>query len=375
MLVALVGCNEAETLLGHGSDMADDEDEGSLNKESSSQSDVPEESEDDSPSEYITVEVTPEPALPDCPYACCSGALYKKKECSKGVCQDHECIVPEPKIDTIRFDFSDNTSCDVSGKVFLNNDSIGSLSNSSLTIDKDEIGPVGHNVVCLKGKLSDCYSEHSGWHYDRICYSVSGEVFEQYDILNFDFNPGNPRSPRREAMMNYVRPQDVEFFMEGFNYPGRYQEDIDYIFKRVDSHSHYIQDGNYALIYSSWKYPNETLTVRQNDCEDFSTALLSCFLAYDPDIRCYNLHVRVHLMTMCKIVDNYIIYDQKRTKIEDKIDGSYRDQKRELKELMAEYYESYGISPEYRQVYYAFDDENFWEFSDNDEFYSWALGQ
>ena len=95
----------------------------------------------------------------------------------------------------------------------------------------------------------------------------------------------------------------------------------------------------------------------------------SLFLAYNPSLNCYNIVFSSHVTTFCQINNNYSYFDQGKTELKSQIDKN-TEIKVELKKLEQEYFEHYGINNSER-AYYAFNDNEFMEFSSEEEFINW----
>ena len=94
-----------------------------------------------------------------------------------------------------------------------------------------------------------------------------------------------------------------------------YGEYVYEAYKNITFGIDYVSESNNEDI---WQTPEETLSIKQGDCEDYSTSLLSLFLAYNPALNCYNVVLSSHVTTFCKINDYYIYYDQRRTELKKK---------------------------------------------------------
>lgn len=224
---------------------------------------------------------------------------------------------------------------------------------------------------------SDCKIKGFPYNY-KFVFRWDNLTIDNDIILSFNISERDPHVPNYfMELTNYVRPKDVEWFLESFKsqIPSFEYDALNFIKKRTEAEVRYRFEFG-----SEWLFPNETLRNGYGDCEDFSTLLLSLFKAYNKDIKCYNLLVNRHLTTFCILYfeqdyPTFAFFDMGDTRIREnwyRVSNDYEKCNR-LKALVEEFYSSYGLTPIENKVLAAFDDKNMVIFSNMDEFCNFVI--
>lgn len=280
----------------------------------------------------------------------------------------------------VYFYFRENTSnCTVSGNITLNNILLKKSEASAIKIMLSDFPTNGtENQLCIRGMLSNCFGVYEGWKLFN-CWSVNVSrgffIQKTGSVIEFNASVNIHRPGSHEELKNFVRPQDMKGFIEhqreiGF-FSGSIIDDIEKIWKYVDSHVSYRYDSDTAGT-DYWKLPNETM-LGWGDCEDWSNLFVSMARAYDNSIKCYSIMLPSHLGTFCKIESGestlYGFYDQN-TKIS--MFSSDPNDESIIRESLYSYFSEYNITDEENKIMYAFNDEAYYIFADNEEFIKWA---
>ncbi|MCS7093860.1 MAG: hypothetical protein RMJ18_01600 [Candidatus Aenigmarchaeota archaeon] len=297
---------------------------------------------------------------------------------------------PKPVTEFVKFYVYDEVrKCYPNGKIIFygeNRNLEGSLTEGRFSIEKETLEALGNNLTVAAVFLaSECGFRDEFLKNYKVVYKwlLEGLNYTQYDLA-FNISERNFKKPLYLLeYTNYVRPYEVKWFYEEIkptlSFSGIIYEDLFQIKRKLDAEFRYnFEIGN------EWFFPNQTLSKKYADCEDYSTLLLSLFKVYDPNIKCYNIGVVGHLTTFCKFKekneDYYTIafYDQGETQIRENFynANSEYEKCRRIKALLIEYYSVYGINPptsEEKWVYYAFDDKNVFYFEDLKDFCEWVV--
>ena len=278
----------------------------------------------------------------------------------------------QPKGDFVELEFV-HEDCGFDGEFTFNNQSLGTFKTSfKFTLDDFNSFKTSNSGFCVNGNLKNC--DYEGWFIDTNCWDYTGdETYFTGDSFELQIT-FNPRSPVRHAMSNFVRPDDVRWYTDKMNMDDGTERDIDRIHGRMSSKS-YILDSVSSDKSDFWRFPNETLGIKQVDCEDWSTTFLSLVKAYNKNLKCYNMLAPGHITTLCKIENEYVLYDQKETKISTIVNPakSWNDKRLKMRNWLNDYFETYGFKSKYRTIYAAFDEDEYLEFEEINDFIQWAL--
>ncbi|MDP2926393.1 MAG: hypothetical protein Q8N99_08500 [Nanoarchaeota archaeon] len=281
---------------------------------------------------------------------------------------------PEKKV-TLYF-YDENTNCSLDGFLFIGETLIGKAENGIYNLSyRDYTEKFLNNTnknITLFGKLGKCFNKDSDYYFDRSWKNIA--IDESYFRSDSEFlfkTKLKIHNPIKREMLGFIQKDNAKYYLNNIILNNITFNDLSTINKHLDNNTKYVIDWGIDK-ENYWQSPYETFTRRSGDCEDFSTALLSLFLAYDENIKCYNVIFSTHITTFCYISGNYIYYDQKdkeiKRLIKDKTDTLRI--KSELILFNKEYFDYYGLKNNSR-AYYAFDDNEYFEFNDEQDFIDW----
>lgn len=148
--------------------------------------------------------------------------------------------------------------------------------------------------------------------------------------------------------------------------------------KDLDSIQQYVsQEIRYTVIpHYEWRTPIETLQGEgHGDCKDRATTFVSLAKAQNPSVQCFCVgwdtrkNEPGHLTAFCKVKNHYIFYDYGKIKTE--ISTGKSVETSEILGLLNQYISDYGL-PVVSEVRFAFDDKNYYGFSNSLEFVEWV---
>lgn len=275
----------------------------------------------------------------------------------------------------------DLTDCNLAGKIIFNNISMGETTDGLFNFylkDFLKYQNSDSNIICLTGKLSECYGKNKGWLFYR-CWNVPlwnstdfyGEELVTHDKIDTTL-PNNIYE-----YQNFVTPNDVKSYIEGM--PNKLKNDtksdLDYIWRSFDAQFSYQND--YEAV--KWKLPKEVLDTKKGVCKEFSATLVSLFRAYNESVYCYCVDTTEHLTTFCIIPEEtrtfYRFYDMQGTKVEVMTASwSSTSQKySQIYELLKQYFEVYGTYTKNMKILGVFNEKELKKFGNNDEFIYWVI--
>jgi len=272
----------------------------------------------------------------------------------------------------VQFYFFDENNCSLNGYLFNGNKLIGKAENGffNLTYDyyQEEIDL--NKDISLFGKLGNC-SEYK-LYFDK---SWKGFQIPEYYFLGdsiFKFRTNlDPHNPSKRELMGFIQPGEVRNELSKIGVKREDTlEDLSRINSYLNERINYADDWNFTNKENYWQTPKETLELGQGDCEDYSTALLSMFLAYNSSLNCFNVIFSSHVTTLCYIGEYYVYYDQEKTELRKRIRSSNLETNERLRSLKEEYFEHYGLN-ESDRAYYAFNDYRYIEFKEEEDFIIW----
>jgi|GEM_PF-2770008 len=272
----------------------------------------------------------------------------------------------------VQFYFFDENNCSLNGYLFNGNKLIGKTQNGifNLTYDyyKEEINL--DRDINLFGKLGNCSN-------DKLYFDKSWEVFQipEYYFLGdsvFKFRTTlDSHNPSKRELIGFIQPSEVrgELYNVGVKRENPL-DDLSMINNYLNEKVTYVDDWNFNNKENYWQTPTETLKLGQGDCEDYSTTLLSMFLAYNSSLNCFNVIFSSHVTTLCYVGEYYIYYDQEKTELRKRIRSRDIETNSRLRSLKKEYFEHYGLN-ESDRAYYAFDNHRYIEFKTDEDFIIW----
>jgi hypothetical protein len=206
--------------------------------------------------------------------------------------------------------------------------------------------------------------------YKRWVISLKRDHF--YDsiifILKTTFSPNNPS---KIELPGFIQPNNINPILNEI--PMKREdtiEDLSIIRSYLDKRTNYTKDITLDNQTNYWQTPLQTLERKTGDCEDFSTLLLSLFLAYNSSLPCYNLVLDSHVTTFCNINDLYIYYDQNNVELKREINQNPNE---ELIKLRDDFLDFYEINLSDASALYAFRNNDFIEFENNEALINWQI--
>jgi len=272
----------------------------------------------------------------------------------------------------VRFYFYDElTNCSLDGYVSIGKKIIGKTNQGyfNLTLANYEENFNNKSNISLFGRLDNCFDTDLFFDKYWKAFEIERHYFLGDSVFNFKTKI-NPHNPAKRELIGFIQPDKVAIELENIDIRNEeVLEDLSEINNYLNNKINYTKDWDFNK-ENYWQTPLETLELKQGDCEDYSTALLSLFLAYNHSLNCYNVIFASHVTTFCYIDDYYLYYDQGKTELKKRIVNKDIETKPRLATLKQEYFKHYGINNSER-AYYVFNENKFIEFKDDNEFIEW----
>ena len=197
--------------------------------------------------------------------------------------------------------------------------------------------------------------------------------------LNYDYgivkavseSTGHPKTYEEAQLL--IRPEEAKPYLKNFNLnKEKIQENLDKIMTSMKIT--YFHDG-----IDYWQTPEETLSKRRGDCEDWAIAKTSLVRAYAP-VDCYVIVWQTHASVLCHIGNGFTIYDQgeliKNIVIDENPENESiitQENKINFRMNLNNYFKEYGIPSDERKIQTIFNEKELIFFEDNEDFINWAL--
>lgn len=279
--------------------------------------------------------------------------------------------------DKVKLYFYDElTSCPLEGYVFIGDTPIGKTTKGlfNLTYPNYVKNFKENKNISIFGRLGNCFDENStGLLFDK--YFIQPAIGE-YNFLGeslFEFKTKiDSNNPSNKELIGFIQSEKVKPVLNNIILNKEDLDDLSAINKYLSQEIVYLKDWDFDKEINYWQTPLETLSLKTGDCEDYSTALLSLFLAHNPSLNCYNIIFTSHVTTLCQIEDEYVYYDQQKTELSKKINKEqYNQTILDLSKFNQDYFKYYGINESETKPFYAFNDNQFIAFNNEQEFLSW----
>jgi len=277
------------------------------------------------------------------------------------------------KQETVHFYFYDEiTNCTLNGYLFIGDKLIGKSMNGNFNLTLEDYRGFENNSnenLSLFGKLGDCFKENKDMLFDKSWEmpKITDDLFYGESAFNFKTNI-DIHAPRNREPMGFIQPDKIKPYLESIELKNNILTDPSSINSYLSTKIQYLNNSKAAY----WQLPEETLLTNKGVCNDYSTTLLSLFLAYNPSLKCYNIILKDHVTTFCSIDKTYIYYDQQDKEVKKEITNIYNSSeiKSELTALNKEYLDYYGLEKtEIAKI--AFNDKEYIEFNTNQDFIDW----
>jgi predicted transglutaminase-like cysteine proteinase len=310
----------------------------------------------------------------------CESEKTYAEQSGQGGIENEKIAIEQPK--EIKFYFYDlNTNCSLNGDLFLEGVFLGKAANGFFTLKEEDYKTkfkINSNVS-ISGLTDNCFGKDSNLPFFES-WSVPDLAYYFENNLNVPFEAGlTPRSPRYiQEMQGFIRPNETANFINERKqlFIGSSLENIKKIGNSLDTKFYYKTDLENFKVEDYWETPAETLKREGGDCEDWTNTFLSATLYYNSSLKCYNVRLPTHLTNFCYLGDGqYSLIDQQGIQITVKIykNGYVQDELKKMREFVDGYLRGYGISVSESAIYYAYNNKEFKEFSDNEDFIKWAF--
>jgi len=290
-------------------------------------------------------------------------------------------IIPMDKLGDgrtlIRF-YDDNTNCTLDGKIFVDDIYIGETENGNFLLFYQET--INHTTFSIKGYTNECFGKDNGLMFYRFWNINDSDIFE-YDFSNFVLSNYSARQPSEpEEMQSFIRPEETNMYLKEIElkFVGDIESDLDIIAQ--NSRIKYEDDIVLFNISEYWQTPKETLVRRAGDCEDWGTTILSSMRNYNNNVSCYNMVWESHISVFCYFDNNFIIYDQGKTKFKTKLelnDSSkpeiIESNKEKIRKMRDDYFEYYGLEKDQQKLINIFNENELIDINENEDFVTWAI--
>jgi len=293
-------------------------------------------------------------------------------------------IIQDQKQQVQFYFYDESTDCSLDGYVFSGDKPIGksingifnlTYSNYMENIDKNNI-----QEISIFGKLGNCFNQDSNNQNQDLFFDKTfllPEIGEYHFIGESLFNfktKINPNNPTNKELQGFIQPNNANSELNNIQLENKNTlNSLSAINNYLNNKIEYKQDWDFNKEENYWQTPKETLTLNQGDCEDYSTSLLSLFLAYNNSLNCYNVIFTSHVTTLCHIEDYYVYYDQGKTELKTKINNQDDPTqttpagiKIKIENLKQDYFKHYGINDPDTTAYYAFNNIDYVEFNNNE---------
>lgn len=283
-------------------------------------------------------------------------------------------VIKEQKNQVQFYFYDEETNCSLNGYVFSGSKLIGETHGGffNLTYENYVDNFDTKENISLFGVLGSCFNNYLFFDKYWKAFEIDNRYFSGGSVFNFKTKI-NYNTPTRRELIGFVQPYKVKSELENINIKRKdVLKDLSEINNYLNKKTEYVKDWNFTNKTNYWQTPTETMELGRGDCEDFSTTLLSLFMAYNDSLNCHNVIFSSHVTTFCKISNYYIYYDQGRTELRKEVESEdFASTIEKLKELKKEYFEHYGLNESNTSAHYAFNNEQFVEFESEDSFINW----
>ena len=278
--------------------------------------------------------------------------------------------IEEEKSITLSF-YDSKANCSLNGEVYINNGPLGKTKNGLFFLKLNET-VLDNNVLEIRGITDDCFNKDENLPFLRS-WNISSAGSNNQLYLETELEPRKPSN--YYEIQAFVRPYETSDYISKINK----SLDSNNIEANLDKINEYgIRYRSDNLLFNQeeyWQTPKETLVKGHGDCEDWAITSLSMIREYNSSLQCYNLLWESHLSIFCYVDGNYIIYDQDKTKFKTQLikTESIDENKIRLRKMRNNYFEYYGLKPNERNIYAAFNEETLVVFNEQEDFIEWLL--
>ncbi|NCN86247.1 hypothetical protein GW932_00270 [archaeon] len=266
------------------------------------------------------------------------------------------------------------TNCSLDGKLFVNGIFVDYVVQGTYELYEDEIIN-SNNIqnISILGNTNNCFGNNS-----NLPYYVEWDVFDLFDYMNYelivDLNPRWPDNPK--SMQGFVRPEEVadRYSKINIDEENTVLENLEKIF--AYGYMNYVSDKNRFGEDEYWQTPSDFIRNKGGDCEDWAIYMLSLIQRYDSELDCYLAVWYTHVNVLCSINKTFIILDQEKVRKNLVLDEDISLQENQIKvrTWRNDYFETYGIRPDERVLFYLINEKEIIEFENGQEdFVEWVL--
>jgi hypothetical protein len=242
--------------------------------------------------------------------------------------------------------------CPLEGEVLVNGINEGSLTEGKKVITLPEIqSAINITLIGLTGKCFD-YSEGYRFNQTWTNYQI-----EPVNILYVNFSLRKPLY--LAGLPSLVRPEEVRYYLNNYHsFNNNSAHDLDLLA------NFYMRYDYNQWLDSHWQTPAQTLEKSSGDTMAWTTTFLSLAKAYNSSIDCYGVIWSQNLNSICYIDGSYHLFAQGGVRGNanmiplDERDPQFseRENKKELRLMLAGFYSSYGIPSTEREVIGVFNE-------------------
>lgn len=284
-------------------------------------------------------------------------------------------VVEEQKKQVKLYFYDETSGCVLNGYVFIGEKVIGKSVNGfyNLTYENYLTNFQNNEDISIFGELGSCFNT------PELYFDKSWEVpeikkshFPGENTFNFKAEI-TPNNPSNRELQGFIQPEKTKSELGKISTNANSLDDLSEINNYLNNKINYVEDWDFDKKINYWQTPVETLNLKQGDCEDYSTTLLSLFLAYNNSLNCYNIVFSSHVASFCYIDNYYVYYDQKRIELKKRINEiGLTKIKSQITELNQDYFKYVGVNEEEeKKIHYAFNDNEFVKFEDEEDFINW----
>jgi len=180
-----------------------------------------------------------------------------------------------------------------------------------------------------------------------------------------------------EQAQMFIRPEEARPYLKNFNLnEDNIHDNIEKIMTSMKIS--YFHDG-----FNYWQTPEETLSTRRGDCEDWAIAKVSLLKSYDPSIESYVIMWNTHASVLYHIpgTNVFSIWDQgnvyKNIALDDNPENDYsitQENKINFRRNLNNYFKEYGLDSYDGQINTLFNDKDVIYFENgNEDLIDWAI--
>jgi len=273
--------------------------------------------------------------------------------------------------------YDENYNCSLNGEIYLGNISVGPSKNGEFFLSREDYELYWNGEIGIEGLSDFCFGKDLNlpavayWNIEDLeYYFETGESIEF--ISNLDLRA--PVYPK--AMQGFIRPEEVEerYSQIRINENKSDLENLETIFR--SSYMNYVSDQGKFGKGEYWQTPSNFIATKGGDCEDWAIYMESLLQRYNSEIDCYLAVWYTHANVLCNFNKTFIILDQEKVRKNLVLDENLilQDNQIKTRSWRNNYFETYGIDPDERILFYLIKGDEIIEFENGQEdFIDWVL--